>query len=160
MKQTKHSKGDLQQMQSLPLKIKISMTERRIFDWYDYWQGDVYLSFSGGKDSTVLKHIIDNMGINIPSMFVNTGLEYPEIQKFAMSQPNVTTIRPKMRFDEVVKAYGYPIISKEIAKNVYYARLSGENDIHYKKLFGLLTYNGEPSKYNCKKWSFFIRCSV
>lgn len=87
----RHTKSDLLQMQSLPLKIKVQMTERRIFDWYDYWQGDVYLSFSGGKDSTVLKHIIDNMGLGIPSVFVNTGLEYPEIQKFAMSQPNVTT---------------------------------------------------------------------
>lgn len=114
----RHSKGDLEQMQSLPLKIKITMTERRVFDWYEYYGGDVYLSFSGGKDSTVLKHIIDNMGINIPSVFVNTGLEFPEIQRFAMSQPNVTTIRPKMMFPEVLKKYGYPVASKEVSQKV------------------------------------------
>ena len=56
---SKHTKGDLQQMQSLPLRAKITMTQRRIRDWVDYWDGQVYVSFSGGKDSTVLKHIVD-----------------------------------------------------------------------------------------------------
>ena len=51
---SRHSKGDLQQMQSLPLEAKILMTQRRIRDWVDYWNGDVYVSFSGGNDSTVL----------------------------------------------------------------------------------------------------------
>ena len=74
------------------------------------YDGQVYVSFSGGKDSTVLKHIVDGMYDDVPSLFVNTGLEYPEIQKFAMSQKNVITVRPDMRFDEVIKNYGYPII--------------------------------------------------
>lgn len=150
----RHAAGDLKQMQSLPLKIKVQMTERRIFDWYDYWQGDVYLSFSGGKDSTVLKNIIDNMDLGIPSVFVNTGLEYPEIQKFAMSQPNVTTVRPKMMFTDVVTTYGYPVISKEVAKNVQYARTGGENNVHYKKLFGTLMHNDKKSPYCCDKYKY------
>ena len=147
MAENRHSRGDLQQMQSLPLDIKVTMTKRRIIDWYDYWQGDVYLSFSGGKDSTVLKHIIDDMYLDIPSVFVNTGLEYPEIQKFAMSQPNVTTVRPTMMFPNVVKEYGYPVISKDVARNVQYARIGGENNVYYKKLFGTLTFNGERSQF-------------
>lgn len=73
-------------MQSLPLDIKIRMTKERIKQWYEYWDGMVYVSFSGGKDSTVLKHIVDSIYDDVPSLFVNTGLEYPEIQKFAMSQ--------------------------------------------------------------------------
>lgn len=77
--------------------------------------GQVYVSFSGGKDSTVLKHIVDSMYDDVPALFVNTGLEYPEIQKFAMSQKNVVTVRPKMRFDEVLKKYGYPVLSKELS---------------------------------------------
>lgn len=44
--------------------------------------GAVYVSFSGGKDSTVLKHIVDSMYSDVPAVFVNTGLEYPEIQHF------------------------------------------------------------------------------
>ena len=79
----KHQPYDLKQMQSLPLEAKIIMTQQRVRQWYDYWEGQVYLSFSGGKDSTVLLDIIQNHcpGVyDVPAVFVNTGLEYPEIQ--------------------------------------------------------------------------------
>ena len=111
----RHLPHDLKQMQSLPLEAKIIMTQQRIRQWYDYWDGMVYVSCSGGKDSTVLKHIVDGMYDDVPSLFVNTGLEYPEIQRFAMSQPNVITVRPEMRFDQVLKTYGYPVLSKELS---------------------------------------------
>jgi hypothetical protein len=73
----KHTIGDLKQMQSLPLKYKVLMTKQRIKAWYEHYDGEVYVSFSGGKDSTVLKHIVDSMYDDVPSVFVNTGLEYP-----------------------------------------------------------------------------------
>lgn len=114
----KHQPWDLAQMQSLPLEAKIRMTQQRIRIWYEHWEGQVYVSFSGGKDSTVLKHIVDGMYDDVPALFINTGLEYPEIQKFAMSQKNVVTVRPEMRFDEVIKKYGYPVISKEVAVKI------------------------------------------
>lgn len=117
-----HTKGDLQQMQSLPLSVKILMTKRRIREWYDYWDGQVYVSFSGGKDSTVLLHIARELYPDIEAVFVNTGLEYPEIQSFVKTFDNVTILRPKMRFDEVIKKYGYPIISKETSENIYETR--------------------------------------
>lgn len=109
-------------MQSVPLEGKILMTKRRIREWYEHWDGQVYVSFSGGKDSTVLKHIVDSMHDDVPSLFVNTGLEYPEIQKFAMSQKNVVTVRPEMRFDEVIKKHGYPVVSKRVAGYVETAK--------------------------------------
>lgn len=118
----KHTKGDLQQMQSLPLSAKILMTKRRIKAWYDYFDGQVYVSFSGGKDSTVLLHIAREVYPDIEAVFINTGLEYPEIQRFVKTFDNVTILRPKMRFDEVIKKYGYPIISKEVSLNIEYAR--------------------------------------
>ena len=98
------------------------MTKERIRQWYEYWDGQVYVSFSGRKDSTVLKHLVDSMYDDVPALFVNTGLEYPEIQKFAMAQKNVVTVRPKMRFDEVLKVYGYPLISKEVAQKIVEAK--------------------------------------
>ena len=118
----KHTKTDLLQMQSLPLSAKILMTKQRIKAWYDYWDGQVYVSFSGGKDSTVLLHIARELYPDIEAVFVNTGLEYPEIQKFVKTFDNVTILRPKMRFDEVIKKYGYPIISKDVSRKICGAR--------------------------------------
>lgn len=40
-----------------------------------------YLSFSGGKDSTILHYLLDEAlpGNNIPRVYVNTGIEYKDI---------------------------------------------------------------------------------
>lgn len=88
----------------------------------DQRDGQVYISFSGGKDSTVLLHIARQIYPEIEAVFVNTGLEYPEIQKFVKSFENVTILRPQMRFDEVIKKYGYPIIGKKQANAIDLAR--------------------------------------
>lgn len=70
----KHAAYDLAQMQSLPLEAKILMAKRRIQEWYDYWDGGVYVSFSGGKDSTVLLHLVRSIYPDVQAVFVNTGL--------------------------------------------------------------------------------------
>lgn len=166
----KHSSYDLKQMQAVPLEQKIIMTKRRIREWYDYWDGMVYVSFSGGKDSTVLKHIVDSMYDDVPAVFVNTGLEYPEIQQFVRSIKDgkyecfnsyVDIIRPEMRFDEVLKTYGYPVVSKEVSNTVYGARHAGGSgkwkSTGLQKLRGeLLDKDGNKSRYNCEKWGFLL----
>lgn len=150
-----HQPYDLKQMQSVPLEGKILMTKERIRQWYEHWNGMVYVSFSGGKDSTVLKHIVDSMYDDVPAVFVNTGLEYPEIQRFAKSQKNVTVIRPEMRFDEVIKKYGYPVISKEVAERIYYAKSGADWAI---KCMGGFNPDGSESKFKqgCKKYEFLV----
>lgn len=157
----KHKPEDLKQMQSLPLEAKILMTQRRIQDWVDYWNGDVYVSFSGGKDSTVLKHIVDGMYDDIPAVFVNTGLEYPEIQQFVREikdgkydcfNSDVEIIRPEMRFDDVVREYGYPVVSKAVAHNVAVARRNPDGKVAKNIMFN-------PDKtglFNHYKWNFLI----
>ena len=72
----KHEIWELKQMQSMPLDIKIKMTEHRIRDWYDYWGGEVYVSFSGGKDSTVLLDIVRRLYPDVEAVFINTGLDF------------------------------------------------------------------------------------
>ena len=156
----KHNKDDLRQMQSLPLSAKILMTKNRIRDWYEYFDGQVYVSFSGGKDSTVLLHIARELYPDIEAVFVNTGLEYPEIRKFVKTFDNVTILRPKMRFDEVIRKYGYPIISKDTSKNVYEARKNPKSraaskfdeNSEYVKKYG--------SHYSLSKWNPLLESDI
>ena len=119
----KHTISDLYQMQSLPLSIKIRMTMRRIREWVEYYGIDgVYVSFSGGKDSTVLLDMARQIYPELWAVHVDTGLEYPEIKRFVKRYENVKIIRPKMNFRQVIIKYGYPMIGKEVANCVYGAR--------------------------------------
>lgn len=115
----KHTIGDLQQMQSLSLEQKIEMTKRRVTEWVDEYGIDgVYVSFSGGKDSTVLLDICRKLYPEMKAAFVDTGLEYPEIRQFVKTFDNVEWLKPKKTFKEVINEYGYPIISKEVSECV------------------------------------------
>ena len=115
------TKSDLLQRQALPLGAKVVMSQNRIREWYQHFNGDVCVSFSGGKDSTVLAHLVHDMYPSVPLVFCDTGLEYPEIKAFAKKM-GAELIRPKMSFSEVISTYGYPIISKENAEAIHYAR--------------------------------------
>ena len=79
----KQEKWQLTQKQSLPLKAKIEMTKKRIRQFYDYFDGKVYLSYSGGKDSETLRQIIKSMnGYNdIPTVFCQTGLQLRSVRE-------------------------------------------------------------------------------
>lgn len=116
--------SDLYAMQQLSLKSKVLMTIQRINAWYDYWDGNVYVSFSGGKDSTVLLDIVRNRCFHkdVPAVFVDTGLEYPEIREFVKTFDNVVWLKPKKNFKQVIEEYGYPFISKEVSDRVDGAR--------------------------------------
>lgn len=110
------TKDTLKQLQALPLELKIALTQQRIREWVRYYgESGVYISFSGGKDSTVLLHIARELYPELEAVFVSTGLEYPEIQQFAKSFPNVTVVYPKESFLQVMSDYGYPVISKAVS---------------------------------------------
>ena len=44
------SKHTNKELQHLPLSDKIALAQLRIKEWYDHWEGKVFVSFSGGKD--------------------------------------------------------------------------------------------------------------
>lgn len=126
---------------ALPLERKIQITQARIIEWYQHYHGNVCVSFSGGKDSTVLLHIARKLYPQIPAVFSNTGLEFPEIQQFVKSWDNVDIVVPQMRFDKVISTYGYPLIGKEVAEAIYYARKirAGGQNRRRQELSGTLT---------------------
>ena len=119
MAENKHTLAELQQWQALPLSVKIRMTAERIRNWVnEFGEDGVYLSFSGGKDSTVLGHIIREVcGYkNIPFVFVDVPTQYPELKEFAQTFDNLVILKPKISFAQVCERYGFPIFSKEISE--------------------------------------------
>lgn len=113
----RHSAEELAVWQKFPLYVKVRMTETRIRGWIEHFGSDgVYVSFSGGKDSTVLLDIVRKMGYdNIPAVFVDVPTQYPELREFAKTFDNVVILSPKISFMKVCEKYGFPLISKEIA---------------------------------------------
>jgi 3'-phosphoadenosine 5'-phosphosulfate sulfotransferase (PAPS reductase)/FAD synthetase len=150
----KHTQEELNRAHELSLDQKIEVAESRILEFVHKVGGSkkVYVSFSGGKDSTVLLHIVRNILPNVEAVFSDTGLEFPEIKEFVRSFENVTIVRPKMNFREVIIKYGYPIISKEVADIVYYGKRNHDS-ARYKKLFGQY---GKTDRYDSSKWAFLL----
>ena len=60
---------------------------RSMNELYDL-EHNAYISFSGGKDSTVLHKLIDLAlpGNNIPRVFINTGIEYKLVIDFVKQE--------------------------------------------------------------------------
>lgn len=124
----------LRQRQALPLAVKIELSKRRIRDWYEAHNGNVYISFSGGKDSTALLHLVRSMYPEVPAVFVDTGLEYPEIRDFVKSIDNVVWLRPKKSFKQVIEQYGWPLIGKSQAASIRKLRTQNLTEKYRNKL--------------------------
>lgn len=156
------TREELKMLQALPLEVKIRKTQQRIREWVEYYgENGVYISFSGGKDSTVLLDIVRKMYPNIEAVFVNTGLEYPEIVDFVKQHENVTILHPKKNFKQVLTEYGYPVISKEVSGKTNEVLVSMKrgnlNTVRYRQFMGLeKKKNGEPSEYNCERYKFIL----
>lgn len=145
------TKDELKMLQSLPLEVKVLKTQQRIREWVTHFGVDgVYVSFSGGKDSTVLLHLVRELYPDVEAIFVNTGLEYPEIQRFVKTFDNVRILYPEKTFKQVISEYGYPMIGKDIGKKINAARKGKEWALKF--LEGRAEHNGELSCFNIKKY--------
>lgn len=139
-------------MQSLPLEAKIIKSQQRINEWYDYYEGDVYISFSGGKDSTVLLDLARNIKPNIPAVFLDTGLEYPELRDFVFTKENIEIIKPKKNFNQVIKEYGFPVVNKEQASFIYEYKNTKSDKLRDIRIYGNNWGRGKISN----KWKFLL----
>jgi 3'-phosphoadenosine 5'-phosphosulfate sulfotransferase (PAPS reductase)/FAD synthetase len=143
----------LQQRQSLPMEAKVLFSIKRIREYYEKLDGQVYVSFSGGKDSTVLLHLVRQLYPNVTAVFVDTGLEWPEIRAFVKTFDNVVWLRPKMPFNQVIERYGYPVISKDQSRAI--SRYRGAKDEQTREY----RLNGFPRGKKgsiSQKWHFLV----
>lgn len=152
---------ELKQKQSLPLKAKIILAKQRIEQFYAKMNGNVCVSFSGGKDSTVLLHLVRSIYPSVKAVFVNTGLEWPEVVQFVREIENCEVIRPTMTFKEVLDTYGYPVTSKKVAKmiNTLQNPTKGNQVIRNLYLTGIRG-DGKKATGSWKvpeKWRFLIK---
>lgn len=91
----------------------------------EYGEDNFYLSFSGGKDSTILSWLIDKALPNnkIPRVFINTGIEYTSIVDFvkecAIQDKRFVILKPQLSIKKVLEKYGYPFKSKEHSTKLY-----------------------------------------
>lgn len=139
-------------MQALPLKGKILIAKNRISEFYSKYNGQVYISFSGGKDSVVLLDLVRSMYPKVPAVFFDTGLEFPEIRKFVKTFDNVKWIRPKMTYYDVIEKYGYPVVSKDTAQKIQEIRTTNSDYLRNKRLYGDKNGNGKVPE----KWKYLI----
>jgi 3'-phosphoadenosine 5'-phosphosulfate sulfotransferase (PAPS reductase)/FAD synthetase len=144
--------------QGLPLSIKAAMTRTRIRSFINYYGEDgAYISFSGGKDSTVLLDLVRQDFPNVPVVYIDTWMEYPESRQFVkdLGISNLTVLKPDKTMPQIIKECGWCVPSKDVAECIYYARQG--SDWALKKLDGL-DKNGQYSEYRQRyiKWKFLL----
>jgi len=135
---------------------KLELAKSNIIEFYEQLKGRVYVSFSGGKDSTVLLHIARKLYPDVEAVFSDTGLEYPEIREFVKTFDNVTWIKPKVTFKEVIEKHGYPVISKENAEKIEQIRTNKSEKTIKTRLFGSISKNGKLCGKLPVKWRYMI----
>ena len=132
----KFPKDSFKSMKYQPYEMKPSFSMVRVYQWWNYWYGEVYISFSGGLDSTVLAYIVCQayrkykLTGKIPLVFADTGTEFPEIREFVKTYTEwlkeqfpeldieLVVIRPKHSFKWVCENKGFPITSKDTAGKI------------------------------------------
>jgi len=128
----KHTAEDLKTMQAWPLARKIQVTQAKIIEWHERFDHKTAISFSGGIDSTVLMDLARRCYPDIPAVFADTTIEYPEIAEFVKSKPNVAIVKPQLCktcvgcsdgcFARVIREHGICYPSKNVANCVRNAR--------------------------------------
>lgn len=160
---------EYQMLLALPLEVKILKTKQRIREFISqYGREGVYLAFSGGKDSTVLGHLIREVEPSIPFVFCDTGLEFPEIKTFVKSYENTEIIYPtitrkingkkaevRLTIKEILTVYGYPVATKKVSRMVKDLQNPTPRNERTRKMYlspMVLDQEGNPTKERNKDW--------
>lgn len=157
---------ELERRIALPLDEKIKWAKGVIAEfWCQYHEnGEVYVAFSGGKDSQVLLHLVRSLFPDVPAVFADTGLEYPEIRKHVKTFDNVVWVKPAEKFPDVIRKYGVAVGTKKVAMML--ERLSkptDKNTVSHRLYLTGIKKDGTQSKGSFKlpgRWRKFIGSDV
>ena len=134
-----------------------------------YGEESFYISFSGGKDSTVLSYLVDKAipGNRIPRVYADTGIEMKAVRDFVFklkeTDDRIEVIKPSVNIKKMLERDGYPFKSKEHSMYVGIFQNSGRtktierylNPAEERKTFGCpasLRYQfTEDFKLKCSK---------
>lgn len=172
MTDNKHTPEDLERLQSYDLGNKIQISIARIMEWYNRNDKKCYVSFSGGKDSTVLAWLAAQVcklfDCKLILWFSDTGLEFPELREHVKTYSEwlkltfsieVETIMdtPKDKngkriiFKDVILNEGYPILSKNISRQIGDVQRLGQN------CWAARCFDGrETGMYDMRRWKYVL----
>jgi len=108
-------------------RIQVIQATNQKFDL----ENNAYLSFSGGKDSTILHYLLDQALPNnrIPRVFIDTGIEYLKIREFVMelakNDDRFVIVKPTKPIKQTLELFGYPFKSKQHSHNIAIYQHSG-----------------------------------
>ena len=146
---------ELKQRQSWTFDQKLDHAVATVENFFSRLDGRCFVSFSGGKDSTVLLDLVRRfVDKNCPAVFCNTGAEYPDVVNFVHTFDNVIIIKPKQTFKEVIEERGFPLVSKEQSRYIRQARHTKSEKLRALRL----NADGEKRKFGfiSKKWRYLV----
>ncbi|GHU69526.1 hypothetical protein FACS1894184_13700 [Clostridia bacterium] len=165
--------SDLNEMRSFSLQRKIQITTTRLIEWYNIYNGQVYLIFDGTPESRVLAElgaklfasglVKENGALHL--VHVRTGTELPELDAYIAAEVdklsrkaevNIDYLEPEHRYDKVITKYGLPAISREVSTSISAARRGAAWAIRdlttgkYKQYKRILDSDVKVSPYCCE----------
>ena len=152
--------AELRRLQKQPYKWKVEHAQDVIREFVEHeGVNGVYVSFSGGKDSLALLHLVRSIYPDVPAVFANTGIEFPEQVKFVRTFQNVIEVHPIKHFPKIIKEDGIVYPSKEVA--MYIKAAKGGAAYAVNGLRGL-DLEGKENRYKSrfKKWAYLMDCGV
>jgi len=129
---------------------KVELAKQKIIEAYKKHNGNIFISFSGGKDSTILLHIARSIYPDIKVVFSNTTNELFEVFQYVKTFDNIIHVKPKLSFSEVIRKHGFPAISKEVSQKVYELKTTNGATTRNTRMHGDKKGNGRLST----KWRF------
>lgn len=135
---------ELTERQAWPWKQKVDHSLGVIDQFLARMEGKAFVSFSGGKDSSVLLDLCRKIKPDIKAAFFNTGMEFPDIirhiRQLKEQGYDIEFINAKKKPAEIWSQYGFPLVSKEQANKLWYMKNDpesktagvgyGENSMH------------------------------